>query len=129
MVDNNSRTFESRPAFWALICIIVSLTLLSAANYYAGSYSESSSVSLDGNGQDQTEYDQGVMTEGYKYEVIAERGVVNVYSIDPSGEKAFFCETEIPYALLSENDKRLMRRGVTLNTMEELNSILQDFES
>ncbi|MBR6700548.1 MAG: BofC C-terminal domain-containing protein [Firmicutes bacterium] len=128
-MDNNSRYFENRSAFWALICIMISLAVLSAANYYAASYNESSAVILNEDQQTQRTYEGASLNEGYKYEVIAENGVVNVYSIDPSGEKAFFCETEIPYALLSENDKRMMKKGVTLNTMEELNNILQDFES
>ncbi|MBQ4340579.1 MAG: BofC C-terminal domain-containing protein [Firmicutes bacterium] len=126
---NNSRYFESRQAFWALICILISLVALYAANSYADHYNESSAVLLNEDQPINETYEGIPMSEGYKYEVVAENGTVNVYSIDPNGGKAFFCETQIPYALLSENDKRMMKKGVVLNTMEELNSLLQDFES
>lgn len=128
-MNNDSRFFESKLAFRTLIGILLSLALLSAANYYVSFYEESSEVSIDSDNGVNKSYSSTADAVGYKYEVIAENGAVNVYSIAPNGDRAFFCETEIPFYLLSENDKRLMKDGVILDTMEELSNILQDFES
>lgn len=126
---NNRKLFESRTAFWTLISIICAMIILSMANYYAAADRASSAAGYTGSDDMQQTYEKSPAETGYTYQLIAENGIVNVYSVDPSGGKAFFCETDIPYSLLSETDKKMMKSGITVNSMEELDSILQDFES
>lgn len=119
-----------------LMGIISAMLILYLANLYAAEERIGSGTEIS-EGNDgynvpeisrQTSGDRAAES-GYSYQLIAEKGRVNVYSVNPSGEKAFFCETDIPYSLLSETDKKMMKSGITVDSMEELSSILQDFES
>lgn len=143
---NDRKYFESRTAFFILmgvLCLLLFLWLVSwygqgenagstgyiagGSEHYAGTEQNENAV-LSGNGEGE-DIPEAAGEVTYQYLIIAENGRVNVYSVSSSGEQNFFCETEIPYELLSENDKSLMKKGLLVNTMEDLNSILQDFDS
>lgn len=133
---NNRRFFESRKAFLTLMSIISAMLILSMANLYAAGDRSGVGTEMSGNSSEYTvpevsqqTYGSRETETGYCYQLIAEQGRVNVYSVDSYGRKAFFCETDIPYSLLSETDKKMMMAGITVDSMEELSSILQDFES
>lgn len=145
---NNRSFFESRTGLWILIAIAGILAAVCILGVFANKYKNGNvmsytnanpeliqnyksgkSESNSGYGTDSALTGEAGEERGYKYEVIAENGSINVYSLDPYGEKAFFCETDILFSLLSENDKKLMTEGIVVNTMEELNNLLQDYES
>lgn len=55
--------------------------------------------------------------------------VISIYYYDESGEETFIRTTDIAFSLLSEADQSLFSEGIIKNTEEELEELLQDFES
>ncbi len=56
-------------------------------------------------------------------------GFIKIYYYSPIGEEKLIRITEIPYELLSTNDQKFFTKGVIKYSIEELNELLQDFES
>lgn len=56
-------------------------------------------------------------------------GVVKVFICDEKEKKELYLITSIPFELLSENDQKLFREGVYLDTEEDLGKFLENFDS
>lgn len=56
-------------------------------------------------------------------------GVVKVFICDEKEKKELYLITSIPFELLSENDQKLFRDGVYLDTEEDLGKFLENFDS
>lgn len=58
-----------------------------------------------------------------------EAGVVNIYFIDAQGKETFLRDTNIVFSLLSQEDQNLLSKGLYLETEDDIQAILQDYES
>ena len=67
-------------------------------------------------------------SKGY-YLVKAVDGVIKVFYYDDQGKESLIRETDIAFSLLSVGDQALFQKGVIKHSEEELNDLLQDFES
>ena len=56
-------------------------------------------------------------------------GVIKVFYYDEEGKESLLRETDIAFSLLSVADQALFQKGVIKHTVEELDELLQDFES
>jgi hypothetical protein len=56
-------------------------------------------------------------------------GVIKVFYYDEEGKESLIRDTDIAFSLLSTADQRLFQKGVIKHTPEELEELLQDFES
>ncbi len=56
-------------------------------------------------------------------------GIIKVFYYDEEGNESLIRETDIAFSLLSTADQRLFQKGVIKHTPEELDELLQDFES
>lgn len=65
---------------------------------------------------------------GY-YLVKEVNGVIKVFYYDQEGKETLIRDTDIAFSLLSTADQALFRKGVIKHTTEELDELLQDFES
>lgn len=71
---------------------------------------------------------QQMPSEGY-FLLKAEQGVIRIYRCNEQGEETFLRETNIAYPTLSQADQELFTYGIVKHSEEELNELLQDFES
>ena len=67
--------------------------------------------------------------ESKTYLVKEVEGVVNVYICDEKNNKELYLITSIPFELLSENDQRMFKEGVTLDSDDDLGKFLENFDS
>jgi len=65
---------------------------------------------------------------GY-YLVKEVNGIIKIFYYNNEGKESLIRDTDIAFSLLSVADQALFRRGVIKHTPEELNELLQDFES
>lgn len=65
---------------------------------------------------------------GY-YLVKSVDGVIQVFHYGQEGKESLVRKTDIAFSLLSVADQELFQEGVKVNSKEELNDLLQDFES
>lgn len=63
------------------------------------------------------------------YLVKEEDGLVNIFYYDEEGNEQLIRATAIEFSLIGEEDQKLFTRGIVRYTKEELNELLQDFES
>lgn len=63
------------------------------------------------------------------YYLKEENGHVNIYNIDENGKLTLKEENRLSCEYLPETDRIELRNGIEINTKEELNKILEDFES
>lgn len=56
-------------------------------------------------------------------------GIIKVFYYDEEGKESLIRETDIAFSLLSVADQALFQKGVIKHTTEELDELLQDFES
>jgi len=56
-------------------------------------------------------------------------GVIKIFYYNHEGKESLIRDTDIAFSLLSVADQALFRKGVIKQTPEELNELLQDFES
>lgn len=56
-------------------------------------------------------------------------GMIKIFYYDEEGKESLIRETDIAFSLLSVADQAFFQRGVIKHTTEELNELLQDFES
>lgn len=56
-------------------------------------------------------------------------GVIKIFYYDEEGKESLIRETDIAFSLLSVADQTLFRKGVIKHNPEELDELLQDFES
>jgi hypothetical protein len=56
-------------------------------------------------------------------------GVVKIFYYDEQGKETLIRDTDIAFSLLSMADQELFRQGVRKNNIEELDELLQDFDS
>lgn len=56
-------------------------------------------------------------------------GIIKVFYYDEEGKESLIRETDIAFSVLSTADQRLFQKGVIKHTPEELDELLQDFES
>ncbi len=66
--------------------------------------------------------------EGY-YLVKEVDGVIKIFYYDKDGKESLIRETDIAFSLLSIADQTLFQKGVIKHSSEELDELLQDFES
>lgn len=65
-----------------------------------------------------------------KYYLVKELdGFIKVFQYDSKGNEKLIRTSDITFSLLSEEDQNLFRKGIIKNSEEELNELLQDFES
>jgi len=62
------------------------------------------------------------------YLVKEENGAVKVYLCE-GNNKELYLITSIPYDLLSENDQKMFKKGVVIDTDEDLGKFLENFDS
>lgn len=75
----------------------------------------------------ETKTDTGVENKTYLIKEVD--GIVNVYICDEKNNKELYLITSIPFDLLSENDQRMFKEGVTLDSDDDLGSFLENFDS
>lgn len=63
------------------------------------------------------------------YLLKADGGTVNIYYFDENGKEKLVKQTNIVFDLLSESDQQLFKNGIKKATMDEVNQLLQDFDS
>lgn len=56
-------------------------------------------------------------------------GIIKIFYYDNDGTESLIRETDIAFSLLSITDQSLFQKGVIKHTPEELDELLQDFES
>ena len=56
-------------------------------------------------------------------------GIIKIFFYDDDGTESLIRETDIAFSLLSTTDQSLFQKGVIKHTPEELDELLQDFES
>jgi hypothetical protein len=56
-------------------------------------------------------------------------GTIKIFYYDEEGKESLIRETDIAFSLLSTADQALFQKGVVKHTPEELDELLQDFES
>ena len=66
--------------------------------------------------------------KGY-YLVKEVNGVIKIFYYDEEGKESLIRETDIAFSLLSVSDQTFFRKGVIRHSPEELDELLQDFES
>ncbi len=66
--------------------------------------------------------------KGY-YLVKEVNGMIKIFYYNEEGKETLIRETDIAFSLLSVADQTLFRKGVIRHTPEELDELLQDFES
>lgn len=68
--------------------------------------------------------------EGKSYYLIKEvDGVIKIFHYNEDGKESLIKETDIAFSLLSVTDQTLFKKGVIRHSPEELDELLQDFES
>ena len=72
--------------------------------------------------------EKGKYTEAY-YLLKEAGGVVKLFYYDESGNESLIADTDIAFLLISEKDQEAFRNGIVIKDREELNELLQDFES
>ena len=55
-------------------------------------------------------------------------GKVTIYKVLENGEKELFEKTDISIEYLTESDKINMKDGIRVNSKQELNQLIEDFE-
>ena len=66
---------------------------------------------------------------GEHYYLMEEDGHINIYTVDEAGNKTLKEENRMSCEYLPETDRITLRNGIMVYTKEELNKILEDFES
>jgi hypothetical protein len=67
---------------------------------------------------------------GSSYYLVKEiNGIIMIFYYNEEGKESLIRETNIAFSLLSTSDQKLFEKGVVKNTPEELDELLQDFES
>lgn len=56
-------------------------------------------------------------------------GVIKIFYYDEQGKETLIRDTDIAFSLLSTADQELFRKGVRKNNIEDLDELLQDFDS
>jgi hypothetical protein len=56
-------------------------------------------------------------------------GVIKIFYYDEQGKEKLIREADIAFSLLSVGDQELFQKGIIKHNEEELNELLQDFES
>lgn len=56
-------------------------------------------------------------------------GTIKLFYYDERGNETLVAETNIAYLLISEKDQKAFEKGIVIRSPEELNELLQDFES
>jgi hypothetical protein len=56
-------------------------------------------------------------------------GVIKIFYFNEDGKESLIRETDIAFSLLSVTDQTLFRKGIIRHSPEELDELLQDFES
>ena len=69
------------------------------------------------------------LTTPESYLIREENGIVKVYLCDSDGNKELYLITSIPFELLSESDQEMFRKGVNMDTEEDLGKFLENFDS
>ncbi|MEG1930313.1 MAG: hypothetical protein RR131_04160 [Anaerovorax sp.] len=68
--------------------------------------------------------------ESKAYYLVKEvEGLVKIFYYNTEGHEELIRATDIEFSLLSEADQKLFSRGILRYTKDELNQLLQDFES
>lgn len=67
--------------------------------------------------------------EGSYYLIRAESGMIKIFLCDENGKEEFIKNTNIAFSLLSVSDQELFTYGIVKHSEEELDELLQDFES
>lgn len=75
------------------------------------------------------EADHGKPADRGYYLVKEIDGIIKIFYYDEEGKESLIRETDIAFSLLSIADQALFQKGVIKHTTEELNELLQDFES
>lgn len=65
---------------------------------------------------------------GY-YLVKEVNGIIKIFYYDDSGNETLIRTTDIAFSLLSINDQALFKKGIIRHSQDELEELLQDFES
>lgn len=65
---------------------------------------------------------------GDHYLVMENNGKVTIYKVLENGEKELFEKTDISIEYLTESDKINMKDGIRVNSKQELNQLIEDFE-
>ena len=77
-----------------------------------------------------TESDDSTANADSGYYLIKEvDGVIKVFFYNDQGKESLVKETDIAFSLLSTADQALFQKGIIKHTAEELDELLQDFES
>ncbi|MGI6752488.1 MAG: hypothetical protein ACOX4U_07800 [Anaerovoracaceae bacterium] len=63
------------------------------------------------------------------YRVIEEEGFIKIYFCDEKGIEKFVKDTDINFDMLNESDQDLFKGGLIVRNKDELDELLQDFES
>ena len=66
--------------------------------------------------------------KGY-YLVKEVNGIIKIFYYNEEGKESLIRETDIAFSLLSVSDQTLFQKGVIKHSPEELDELLQDFES
>ncbi len=82
----------------------------------------------DGTGTDVGTNPDESTNEGY-YLVKEVDGVIMIFYYDEEGKESLIKETDIAFSLLSIADQALFQKGVIKHSSDELDELLQDFES
>ncbi len=88
---------------------------------------KNNATTTDGTNPEENIPDQPV-NRGY-YLVKEVGGMVKVFYYDEEGKESLIRDTDIAFSLLSIADQALFQKGVIKHTVEELDELLQDFES
>ena len=63
------------------------------------------------------------------YVISVNEGYIAIYKYDEDGTKSLVDQTEIPINLLPTVDQEKLQRGILVETMEDVNQLLEDYSS
>ncbi|MBR0596573.1 hypothetical protein KCX82_01670 [Clostridiales bacterium BAD-6] len=81
-----------------------------------------------GNPENEDSAPEDNTTKGY-YLIKEVDGIIQIFYYDEQGKESLIRTTDIAFSLLSVADQALFQQGVMVHSMEELDELLQDFES
>jgi hypothetical protein len=83
----------------------------------------------DDTGIDVETTDESEQAEKGYYLVKDVDGIIRIFYYNEEGKESLIRETDIAFSLLSVADQALFQKGVIKHSSEELDELLQDFES
>ncbi len=140
MRNQNIFAPRRKTSYWKSLSVFAAVVLLLLLGFFMNQpESENADLNPDINANahagssedDEKSPKNDVLEDGEKayYLLKEEDGLVELYYCDAEGNKELIRTTDIPFQLISEQDQAQFHTGIKVQNEEELDNLLQDFES